>query len=279
MAHRVGTEIVSHDVKAYSSCVTPAFQEALEYFSETIYVGASSLFVVGSLYFWPSWHATQIGCWLYDVGSILFALMSLLYSLEMLCRPDELPVEAKYDVREGKHLRVLSDGGIVAESLKDMLVPVEAVTGETVLILQKNDERSMARCMLKNKTYWLPYAIFTESKAKKPGRRELLEQALYVVGSMTFMAGTIIWDPSFKDVFNEAMTNHDSDWWKALADILFMIGSAIFALAAYVNGLTIFETHSSTTLRRYALAITTSYEFGGFCFIAGNMCFIPRTSY
>ncbi|CAK0885639.1 unnamed protein product [Prorocentrum cordatum] len=68
--------------------------------------------------------------------------------------------------------------------------------------------------------------------------------------------------------------------WVITADVLFMLGSLIFACAAYLNALGINRAHEGPfanfkVLRKYALMTTTCFAFGAFTFIAGTMCFIP----
>jgi len=102
-------------------------------------------------------------------------------------------------------------------------------------------------------------------------RREILEQALFFFGSIIFLVGTLIWDPDLLAVF---VGWGGSEYaWKVAGCTLFMLGSFMFAFAAYINALSLHHVHP--LFFNYALSITTCYEFGGLAFVAGTTAFIP----
>lgn len=120
---------------------------------------------------------------------------------------------------------------------------------------------------------YIPYdALERTSDASK---FMLEEQALYWVGSLLFMLGTLIWDPSVEHWWGGKHFDHL--WWLMFADGLFMLGSFVFSLAAYCNAIILAKQHSSThrIVRRIAFAVVTCSMLGGFFFIGGTLCFLP----
>lgn len=100
--------------------------------------------------------------------------------------------------------------------------------------------------------------------------KDIFEQTLYVLGSAIFMAGTIIWDPAFHKV--------DKVWWLSFADILFMVGSMMFAFAAFINAVSLSTEAQSMhhkVFQKYGMYIAASYQFGACLFIGGTMSFVP----
>mmetsp|Transcript_69696 Transcript_69696/g.123370 ORF Transcript_69696/g.123370 Transcript_69696/m.123370 type:complete len:474 (-) Transcript_69696:68-1489(-) len=269
--------VTTHAHKSYSSYLSEATNEKLEYGIATIYLLASVLFVVGSFHFLPDGDE-KMGCRLFDVASIFFFVMSLFNAAELGCRPSEQPIEVE-DARVGSGARVLSDEAAVSRQIKASGLEAKmelyvSMAGKWADILEQDASNPRVRCKVEQHTLWLPVKMLTRSRPWPKGR-EILEQSLYVLGSFIFTCGTIIWDPDLEFFFSSAYTPHSRSWWLAVADGLFMAGSLMFALAAYINALGIYESHFNTVLRRYALAIATCYEFGGFCFIAGTMGFAP----
>jgi len=270
--------VTTHSHKSYSSYLSDSINEILEYGIATIYVLASVLFVAGSFMFLPDGDE-RTGCRLFDVASMLFFVMSLFNAAELGCRPNEQPIEVE-DARVGSGARVLSDEAAVKMQIKNIGMEAKmelyvSMAGKWADILERDSSNPRVRCKVEQHTIWLPVKMLTRSRPWPKGR-EILEQILYVLGSFIFTCGTIIWDPDLESFFSdEAGGWHSRSWWLAVADGLFMAGSLMFALAAYINALGIYESHFNTVLRRYALAIATCYEFGGFCFIAGTMGFAP----
>ena len=81
--------IVPH-AHLYSDVLPECLHEPMEYVIETVYIFASCLFVAGTLFFFPGGFggldekiSTGVGCRLYDVGSLVFALMSVYALAEM----------------------------------------------------------------------------------------------------------------------------------------------------------------------------------------------------
>jgi len=257
----------------------------LDYLFETTYVVASLIFIVGTICFWPGIGYVKLGCRLFDVGSILFVVVSVTLATELVFRRfvvREWPVEGLKDMPLGCEVQVLSDVGALRRVCRNIAVGVRGVealqdiAGKMVHVIEHDRMKSLARCHVSDRMLvWLPSEALTKAKVRVT-KREILEQGLYVTGSIFFMVGTIIWDPGLEGIFNDAMTGLSRDWWLAFADVLFMVGSLEFAFAAYVNALSIWEVHYNRSLRKYALATATCFEFGGFCFIAGTMGFVPH---
>lgn len=102
-------------------------------------------------------------------------------------------------------------------------------------------------------------------------KRELLEQMLYCAGSFVFLVGTFFFDPPCVDTLSELLSISKSHI-ENTAALLFMVGSFMFSLGAYVNALSIFE--APRMFRRHLVIVTSSYMFGGLLFIAGTMGYV-----
>eukprot|EP00947_MAST-08B_sp_MAST-8B-sp1_P004598 g4598.t1 len=199
--------LVHHQKKLWNHCLPGGHrgQEVMEYIFEGLFVLASALFVVGSFFFWPEEDEAisranfVLGCRLFDVGSIIFAVLSL------------------YSVVEGCYLR---------------------------------------RTKRKHRLRW----------------RGIFEQAMYLGGSVVFCLGTLIWDPDVFDYIKHHYAGQDL-LWKRAAVILFMVGSFMFSLAAFLNAMTIVEGHPRFT--GFALFVALCFEFGGLLFVAGTAGFVP----
>lgn len=128
---------------------------------------------------------------------------------------------------------------------------------------------------------FLGLTLYTELdhyKAKKRGdqgrdvkNRELLEQLLYVFGSLVFFVGTLLYDPPVVDFLAWVFASRRGRIVNTAA-VFFMLGSFLFSLGSYVNALSIFE--APRMLRKHQIRVTTCYQFGGLFFIAGTMGYV-----
>lgn len=104
-------------------------------------------------------------------------------------------------------------------------------------------------------------------------RREILEQVLYTGGSLIFLLGTFLFDPWIVDQLVPRIP-WSKDSVLNVGAALFMIGSVMFATGAYVNALGVLSAGKAARFKYYALTITTTFQYGGFCFIAGTMGYV-----
>lgn len=112
---------------------------------------------------------------------------------------------------------------------------------------------------------------------------ETAENALYTLGSWVFLVGTVLyWPPeahygninwfqmhlSLSAYFNLFSREFEGT-------ILFIIGSLMFVLAAFVNGLN--QRAAFDSVRTRLLTATTSlYMAGGILFVMGSVAFLPN---
>jgi hypothetical protein len=112
---------------------------------------------------------------------------------------------------------------------------------------------------------------------------EAAENALYTAGSWVFLVGTFLyWPPeahygniqwfqmhlSLSAYFNTFSTEFEGT-------VLFIIGSLMFVLAAFVNGLN--QRAPFDNVRSRLLTATTSlYMAGGLLFVMGSVAFLPN---
>jgi len=101
--------------------------------------------------------------------------------------------------------------------------------------------------------------------------RELLEEAVYCLGSFVFLVGTFLFDPPIVRALEERLPFTEKEIYNAAA-VLFMVGSFLFSLGAYINALSIFE--APKIFRSHLISVTTCYEFGGLLFVAGTMGYV-----
>jgi len=102
-------------------------------------------------------------------------------------------------------------------------------------------------------------------------KRELLEQLLWCLGSFVFLLGTFLFDPPIVQRISSTISTRRGRV-EDVAAVLFMIGSFMFSLGSYVNGLSIFE--APRMFRRHLITVTTCYQFGGLLFVAGTMGYV-----
>lgn len=110
---------------------------------------------------------------------------------------------------------------------------------------------------------------------------EAFEHLLYWIGSLLFLVGSVLYWPA------EAEHEH-IEWMKGMApgvyfnlmspefegSVLFIIGSMVFVMAAFVNGLSIrgFDTYQ----QHLVTAITSMYMLGSLLFVMGSVAFLPE---
>lgn len=118
-------------------------------------------------------------------------------------------------------------------------------------------------------------------RAKSWNSFEVCENALYLIGSCVFVAGTVLYWPP------EAHHAHVNWLVRRLSlgvyfnlftpefegTVLFIFGSVLFALAAFVNGL---DQRAFNTVASQMLTATTSLYMGGsLLFVMGSVAFLP----
>eukprot|EP00931_Biecheleriopsis_adriatica_P087657 TRINITY_DN62089_c0_g1_i1.p1 TRINITY_DN62089_c0_g1~~TRINITY_DN62089_c0_g1_i1.p1 ORF type:complete len:489 (-),score=51.72 TRINITY_DN62089_c0_g1_i1:224-1690(-) len=287
----------------------------LELVLEILFVAGSAVFVCGSIAFWPeidiSWLTHQrplvVGCRLFDAGALLFLTPTFIYTLEMVFRRRTL--DSVHTVAKGSQVQVIhstceirsilesvesertwqdSDVASETEEKTAACAPeacdpaggddddwnlVKRIAGQRLFVMGKSADGRLVHCRIPGvgMRYLPPQVLSDPLKALKTS--EIIEQCMYMAGSIIFTAGTLIWDPEFVRFFGGPRIDHTD--WLAVADVLFMAGSFMFTFAAYNNALQIYSKHVHKVLRNYAIAVATCYEFGGFCYIAGVMGFIP----
>lgn len=110
---------------------------------------------------------------------------------------------------------------------------------------------------------------------------ESFEHMLYLVGSWIFLIGTILYWPE------EADYDH-IEWMKGLAPgvyfnlmspefegtLLFILGSLVFVMAAFVNGLN--QKQFDSAQNQLLAAITSLYMAGSLLFVMGSVAFLPE---
>ncbi|KAL1522320.1 hypothetical protein AB1Y20_017312 [Prymnesium parvum] len=151
------------------------------------------------------------------------------------------------------------------------------------------------------------YETFVDAKlnGKPPAWADLAEQALYVLGSLLFLAGTILFTPPLgpypsTDVSADSASRVLQVPWFgrtyalivqgtelpepptndiATGDIYFIAGSVLYSVAAFVSALRAAgESGGGSTdavRRRTAVATGTLYQLGGVAFVIGTLGFIP----
>lgn len=110
---------------------------------------------------------------------------------------------------------------------------------------------------------------------------EAYENSLYFLGSLIFLIGTILYWPSeahYKSVeyMKELSLGAYFNWFSPEFEgtLLFIIGSVIFAFAAFVNGLNQ-RPHDSLS-SRMLVATTSLYMGGSLLFVMGSVAFLPE---
>lgn len=133
-------------------------------------------------------------------------------------------------------------------------------------------------------TLFLGLSIFTLCEAvyeKGIESFEACENSLYVAGSLLFNAGTVLYWPEEADwpitlASRELAPGQYFNWFSPEFEgtVLFIIGSLLYAMAAYVNGLSV--TKFDTPMRKMYVATTTCYMVGALLFVMGSVAFLPE---
>lgn len=116
---------------------------------------------------------------------------------------------------------------------------------------------------------------------------ETCENVLYVAGAFVFLVGTILYlpfelrEPATWDSYDTVrkkngiglavMLNQNSREFQG--SVLFIIGSCMFAFAAYANALNMRQLHDIRS--QMLTATTTAYMFGSMLFVMGSVAFLP----
>jgi len=115
------------------------------------------------------------------------------------------------------------------------------------------------------------------------GNYEVWENALYLVGSALYLVGSILYLPARVGVVHMSMLsvslsqvcdNSKLSDGQHLATWLFVVGSFLFVLAAFLNALN--PRRSDETSSRLLTATTSSYMIGSLLFAVGSIAFLPR---
>lgn len=113
---------------------------------------------------------------------------------------------------------------------------------------------------------------------------DVLENYMYLLGSFVFLIGTILYWPSKADQIHWLL---DMDPWKELSlgsyfslmspefegTLLFIVGSLMFAAAAFANGLN--HNDMSSVEGKLLTATTSLYMAGSILFVMGSVAFLP----
>mmetsp|Transcript_13465 Transcript_13465/g.30549 ORF Transcript_13465/g.30549 Transcript_13465/m.30549 type:complete len:262 (+) Transcript_13465:205-990(+) len=109
---------------------------------------------------------------------------------------------------------------------------------------------------------------------------ETFENMLYLVGSAFFLIGTLLYWPDKAHTYGiESLKSMSLGVYFNLfspvfeGTVLFIVGSLLFALAAFVNGLNLND--EDTTSRQLLTVTTTSYLIGSILFIVGSIALLP----
>lgn len=118
---------------------------------------------------------------------------------------------------------------------------------------------------------------------------ETWQNALYVAGCLLFLVGSVLYwpplsaaDPVESKLFLSG-AKHDGVGLPVYMNhyhrpfegtVLFIIGSFLYAFAAFVNGLNLHEFHDFTT--QLLTATTSTYMVGSLLFVAGSVAFLPN---
>ena len=128
---------------------------------------------------------------------------------------------------------------------------------------------------------------------------KLIEQALYLLGSIFFLLGTVLFTPPAQAVRTASEVGAElvysvfgrtyyisggaapepPEASLVTGDELFVIGSILFSIAAFVSALTASGESGSDALsilrRRTSVAVASLFELGGVAFIVGTLGFYP----
>lgn len=101
----------------------------------------------------------------------------------------------------------------------------------------------------------------------------IVERLLYFFGSIVFWIGCMLQDRRQYTWLDNVLPTPGELSWGDIGGILFGVGSFMFAAGAFVNALELHKTHMAFV--RQALMITSFFQVGGLCFVAGTAGFYP----
>lgn len=110
---------------------------------------------------------------------------------------------------------------------------------------------------------------------------ESIEHVLYLLGSLLYLIGTLMyWPPEIDRYHMTWLAKHLSlgVYFNLFSTqfegtILFMVGSAFFAFASFVNGLN--QRSFDTLTNQLLTAVTSLYLGGALFFVMGSVAFLP----
>jgi hypothetical protein len=110
---------------------------------------------------------------------------------------------------------------------------------------------------------------------------EVCENALYLLGSIVFVAGTVLYWPPEGHIagMNWLVRSFSLGVYFNLftpefeGTMLFIFGSVLFSLAAFVNGLD--QRAFNTVANQMLIATTSLYMGGSLLFVMGSVAFLP----
>mmetsp|Transcript_14041 Transcript_14041/g.45104 ORF Transcript_14041/g.45104 Transcript_14041/m.45104 type:complete len:363 (-) Transcript_14041:124-1212(-) len=139
------------------------------------------------------------------------------------------------------------------------------------------------------------YEIVEDAKlsGREPPPAKLVEQALYLLGSVFFLLGTAEFTPPAESSAEDAAVSVSvlgrtfflgsaasiPEDTLAMGDELFILGSFLFSVAAFISAIDVSGESTgdevSVLQRRTSVAVASLFELGGVAFIIGTPCFYP----
>eukprot|EP00929_Paragymnodinium_shiwhaense_P113105 TRINITY_DN81368_c0_g1_i1.p1 TRINITY_DN81368_c0_g1~~TRINITY_DN81368_c0_g1_i1.p1 ORF type:complete len:440 (+),score=82.05 TRINITY_DN81368_c0_g1_i1:68-1321(+) len=207
---------------------------------ELFYILTLLTFLAGSVLFLPQYERyIDLGCQLYIVGSVVLAALAGYEALLLIRRVliDDAP-RAACAKAEFSGAGEALEAGELKKSLSLMGLPARELSAEFLTAERQADLEDL--CM----------------------------HLLYFFGSVVFAVGSFFWE-------HPAAVAHNVQREEVLmwGIVMFMVGSAAFVFAAFVNALTLHYKHPDFTA--WAVATCSCYEMGGVFFVAGSVCFMP----
>lgn len=112
---------------------------------------------------------------------------------------------------------------------------------------------------------------------------EIWENAMYLAGSLLYLVGSVLYLPARVDIIEMSMMSISLSQVCALSNVkdrqyygtvLFIAGSFLFVLAAFVNALN--PRRSDETSSRLVTGTTSCYMIGSLLFAVGSVAFLPK---
>lgn len=230
---------------------------------ELIYLGTSVSFLIGSVLFHPTFGhvGVDIGCTLFIVGSAVLALLTsfdLLGDMLSSCGVGKKKEEAaSAENNNGRNSLTKSNSN---PEMSPAASTRSSPFRKGAVIRPRNDSTASLLGMSV-----VEYDIMDLNN-------ERLEKLLYLVGAIIFAIGTFQWQhPRTSGKYMFSTEKHAVLGW---AITLFIIGSALFVLAAFLNALSL--ATKQLTFTKWAVVTCTVYELGGILFVIGSVCFMPN---